>query len=181
MNGLRILLLLVPLHFAATSGPASAQATPPEPGTEVRAEGTRPSEPSTVDDREAILAVLRGVEAAFSELDLAGWLSHFHSDFLLMAPDGVAALGSEAEAAALVQPLMEGLRARGYARSEMDRATVRLLSPTIALAAVEWSRFGADGEEIGRLGATYAFFKGDAGWKIVMVTVHPPETPRKMG
>jgi len=128
------------------------------------------------DDRESILHVLQGVEAAFSELDLPRWLSHFHSFYVLMAPQGVIAPSSDTEAATLLRPLIEGLRARGYARSELNRGTVKLLSTTTALAAVEWIRRKADEEEIERLAATYAFFKGGNGWKIVMVTVHPVET-----
>ena len=56
----------------------------------------------------------------------------------------------------------------------MDRATVKLLSETTALAAVQWIRRKADEEELERVGATYALFKSEDGWKIVMVTVHSP-------
>lgn len=120
--------------------------------------------------------VLRGVEAAFSELDLTRWLSHFHTSFLLMSPEGAVTPHSEEEAATIVRPLIDGLRARGYTRSEMNRATVKLLSPTTALAAVEWSRLDTAGEELQRIGVTYAFLETDDGWKIVMVSAHPPET-----
>ena len=128
------------------------------------------------DDRDAIMSVLKGVEAAFSALDIDGWLDHFHSRFLLMSPQTAVVPASRAEAAMLVQPLIEGLRARGFARSEMQQATVKLLSPSTALAAVEWVRRNRDREEIDRIGTTYAFFRAGDSWKIVMVTVHPPET-----
>ncbi|MGH7563032.1 MAG: DUF6841 family protein [Gemmatimonadota bacterium] len=147
----------------------------------MNAEGAQTRGSPIPDDRESILGVLKGVEAAFSELDLLRWLSHFHSSYLLMSPEGVIAPSSETEAATLLRPLTEELRARGYARSELNRATVKLLSTTTALAAVEWSRRKADGEEIERLAAIYAFFKGGNGWKIVMVTVHPPETFLEIG
>ena len=71
---------------------------------------------------------------------------------------------------------MESLRARGYARSELHRATVKVLSAATALASVEWVRRKANNEELERLGGTYAFFKSKDGWKIVMVTVHPSTT-----
>jgi hypothetical protein len=140
------------------------------------ADGQRPSQNGVLRDHELILVVLRDIEAAFSDGDLRRWLSLFHSPFLIMAPEGVIALSSDEEALALIRPQMENLRARGYARSELNRPTVKLLSPTTALAAVEWVRRKGNEEELERLGATYAFFKGDDGWKIVMVTVHSPST-----
>ena len=127
-------------------------------------------------DPELILAVLRDVEAAFSDGDLRRWLSLFHSPYLIMAPEGVIAPSSDEEALRLIRPQMENLRARGYARSELNRPTVKILSPTTALAAVEWIRRNGTEEELERLGATYAFFKGDGSWKIVMLTVHSPST-----
>lgn len=53
---------------------------------------------------------------------------------------------------------------------------MKILSPTTALAAVEWIRRKGNDEELERLGATYAFFKSDGSWKIVMLTVHSPST-----
>lgn len=132
------------------------------------------SQNEPTSDNAAILDVLRGVEGAFSDMDLPRWLSHFHSSYLIMAPQGVIAPASESEALAILRPHIESLQARGYARSELDRATVKLLSETTALAAVQWIRRKADEEELERVGATYALFKSEDGWKIVMVTVHSP-------
>ncbi len=130
----------------------------------------------TCDDEHSILAVLQGVEAAFSDADLPRYLSFFHSSFLIVAPAGVFAPSSEDAALSLLRPQIRDLRARGYAKSELDRTTVKLLSATTALAAVQWIRYKINKEELERLGATYAFFKGEHGWKIVMVTVYPPAT-----
>ncbi|MGH8543983.1 MAG: DUF6841 family protein [Gammaproteobacteria bacterium] len=123
-----------------------------------------------------MLDVLRGVETAFSELDLPRWLSYFHTSYLIMAPEGVIAPSSEEEGIELLRPHVESLRNRGYARSELHRVSVKLLSETTALAAVEWIRRRSDDEELERVGATYALFEGDEGWKIIMVTVHSPAT-----
>lgn len=125
-------------------------------------------------DEQSILNVLRGVEGAFSDMDLPRWLSHFHSSYLIMAPQGVIAPASESEALALLRPHIDSLQAQGYARSELTRASVKLLSETTALASVLWIRRKADEEELERVGATYALFKNEQSWKIVMVTVHPP-------
>lgn len=153
-----------------------AQSAAPDPIAESHAEGQRRGENAARHDEDSILAVLRGVEAAFSDADLPRYLSFFHSSYLIMAPAGVIVPSSEDEALALLRSQIENLRARGYSRSELDRTTVKVLSATTALAAVEWIRHKADEEELERLGATYAFFKGEHGWKIVMVTVHSPAT-----
>lgn len=153
-----------------------AQSATPDPISESDAEGRRMGENAVRHDEGPVLAVLREVEAAFSDTDLPRYLSLFHSPYVIMAPAGVIAPSSEDEALALLRPQIENLRARGYARSELNRATVKLLSATTALATVEWIRFKANNEELERLGATYAFFKGEHGWKIVMVTVYPPTT-----
>lgn len=76
----------------------------------------------------------------------------------------------------MLRPHMEILRARGYARSELHQPTVKLLSATTALAAAEWIRRASKDEELERIGATYALFKSDDSWKVVMVTVHPPSS-----
>lgn len=94
----------------------------------------------------------------------------------MVTPEGVVAPSSEAEAAALLRPVVERLRARGYAESEMRRPSVHLLSPATALAGVEWVRRDRDGGEIERFGATYLLFRGEDGWKITALSVHPPET-----
>ncbi len=153
-----------------------AQSATAVPIAESDAEGRRISENAVRHEEESILAVLRGVEAAFSDTDLPRYLSFFHSPYVIMAPAGVVAPSSEDEALTILRPQIEDLRARGYARSELNRAKVKLLSATTALAAVEWIRRKVNKEELERLGATYAFFKGERGWKIVMVTVYPPTT-----
>jgi hypothetical protein len=151
-----------------------AQSATPDSTLENDAEGWRMGENAVGYEEAPILAVLQEVEAAFSEKDLPRYLSLFHSPYVIMSPAGVIAPSSDDEALTLLRPQMENLRARGYARSELNRATVKLLSATTALATVEWVRFKANNEALERLGATYAFFKGDRGWKIVMVTVYPP-------
>lgn len=153
-----------------------AQSATPDRISEGGVEGRRMGENAVRHDEDSVLAVLRGVEAAFSDADLPRYLSFFHSPFLIMAPAGVIAPSSEDEALTLLRPQLENLRARGYARSELNQATVKLLSATTALATVEWIRFKADNQELERLGATYAFFKNERGWKIAMVTVYPPTT-----
>lgn len=173
MTPFRIASLLVLVGLGCLVQPSFARSIDPDTRAEGHAEDQRTNQ-DVSRDQELILAVLRKVEVAFSDGDLERWLSLFHSPYLIMAPEGVIAPSSDEEALALIRPQTEDLRARGYTRSEMNRPTVKLLSPTTALAAVEWVRRKGNEEEFERLGATYAFFKGDDGWKIVMLTVHSP-------
>jgi hypothetical protein len=179
MVPLRIASLLVLGGFGFIGQLSFAQSARPDMASVDRPEGQHTSQ-DVPRDPELILAVLRDVEAAFSDGDLRRWLSLFHSPYLIMAPEGVVAPSSEEEALALIRPSMESLRARGYVRSELNRPTVKLLSPTTALASVEWVRRKGNEEEIERLGATYAFFKADGSWKIVMLTVHSASTLPKL-
>jgi hypothetical protein len=172
MNIIKIASALALAGFVCIAQLALAQSV--QPRVEIEFQDARANEHAASRDEQSILDVLRGVEGAFSDTDLPRWLSYFHSSYLIMAPQGVIAPASESEALALLRPHIDSLQARGYARSELNGATVKLLSKTTALAAVEWIRRKADEEELERVGATYALFKSDDGWKIVMVTVHPP-------
>lgn len=176
MNPTQIAPFLALFWFGCIVQVTFAQSATPDTISEGDAVGQRIGQNAVRHDEDAIRAVLRGVEVAFSDTDLPRYLSFFHSPYVIMAPEGVIALSSEDEALTVLRPQIKNLRARGYVRSEIDRATVKLLSASTALATVEWIRFKANDEELERLGATYAFFKGDNGWKIVMVTVYPPTT-----
>ncbi len=127
-------------------------------------------------DSNAIMAVLAGVERDFSRLDFDAWLSHFHANCLMMSPESVVTPCSASETAAVVQPLMERLRAQGFARSAMVECSVKLLSETTALAGTLWRRLNGEGDEIESLAATYAFLKDNGAWKITVLIVHPAET-----
>jgi ketosteroid isomerase-like protein len=46
----------------------------------------------------------------------------------------------------------------------------------IALLSVNRVRYRTDGQELERLGETYTFRKTADGWKIVVATMHDPDT-----
>lgn len=176
MNPVHVSPLIVVLALGGAVQLPFARPPDPETGVGSTAEGKSRSQAAVPDAEASIRAALRGVESAFSDGDLTRWLSHFHSTYVIMAPEGVIAPASENEALTVIRPQLEALRARGYARSDLNRVTVKLLSPATALASVEWIRRKADKAELERLGATYAFFKDENVWKIVFLTVHPSTT-----
>jgi hypothetical protein len=70
---------------------------------------------------------------------------------------------------------MEGLKARGYARSELMDFHVKQMSENAALVSVSRARYAIDGRELERLGETYMLRRTEAGWKIAVAMIHDPE------
>jgi hypothetical protein len=83
-------------------------------------------------------------------------------------------MATAAEVAALFTHVMAGLKARGYARSELTDLHVQQMSEHIAFLSVSRVRYKTDGQELERLGETYTFCKTADGWKIVAATMHDP-------
>ena len=81
---------------------------------------------------------------------------------------------ASASIADMFSPAMEGLRLRGYGRSEFEVQQVKILNATSALAIGIAVRYKTDGQELERVGITYVLRKSDSDWKIaVMVLVFP--------
>jgi ketosteroid isomerase-like protein len=53
---------------------------------------------------------------------------------------------------------------------------VKQMGEDIALLSVSRVRYRTDDQELERLGATYTFRKTADGWKIVVATMHDPDT-----
>ena len=66
---------------------------------------------------------------------------------------------------------MDGLRAKGYGRSELELAYVKSLSSSAALIGGVAVRYTADGQQLERVGVTYVLHKTETGWNFA--TGHP--------
>jgi len=115
------------------------------------------------------MQVLSDYYRAFSSLDLQKILPFIHEPTLLMAPQGVVAAPTRTEVAAVIAPTLEGLRARGYGRSELTRTRLTLLGSASALVIGVAERYKADGQPLERAGVTYLLQKTDSGWKITVL------------
>ncbi|HKA56773.1 MAG TPA: nuclear transport factor 2 family protein [Candidatus Binatia bacterium] len=124
------------------------------------------------DDKEAVIRVLNDYYIAFSKLDVQEILPFFHEPSFLVGPGGVAATSTHAALTAILTPTMQGLRARGYGRSELSMLRVKPLSATTTLASGIAVRYKADGQELERVGVTYLLHKADGGWKIAVLVAH---------
>jgi hypothetical protein len=70
---------------------------------------------------------------------------------------------------------MEGLRAKGFARSELNVRTVKSLSATTTLVTGVALRYKLDGQELELVGVTYVMYKSDTRWKIAVLIIHDPD------
>ncbi len=125
-------------------------------------------------DAEAITTTFTTYVDAFQTLNPDATLPYCHVPCLFISPQGVRVMATAAEAAALFTHVMAGLKARGYARSELTDLHVQQMSEHIAFLSVSRVRYKTDGQELERLGETYTFCKTADGWKIVAATMHDP-------
>ena len=91
---------------------------------------------------------------------------------MILSSDALRAVAGIDEARALFAGMMKGLAARSYGRSEWTRLGLKQLGASVAVLSAGVVRYRTDGAELERFGATYTMRKTDAGWKIVMLTVH---------
>ena len=128
---------------------------------------------SIMNEEQKIRDILKGIQAAFEKLDISAWFQYFHKPCLIVSPDVVA---SEAEVEALAKTEAERLRSKGYAKSVMEKFSIKFLTETTALVGTAWSRFDNQDNLIEDLSATYIFFKSNDTWYVSVLTIHPVST-----
>jgi hypothetical protein len=126
---------------------------------------------------EAVNQVIADYYRDFSTLNIQAILPYFNEPSLLVGPQGVIPIPDSAALAAVFGPVMEGLRAKGYGRSEFEPGYVKSLSSSAALIGGVAMRYKADGQELERAGITYVLHKTECGWKFATLILHDPNTP----
>jgi len=126
-------------------------------------------------NKETVLDVFNEYVRAFQTQQARAVISYMHIPCIFIAPQGVAVMSNSTEVESLLGKMMEGLKARGYARSELTGVEAIPLSENIVLVSVSRARYKKDGSELERLGETYTFRKIDTDWKIVTAMVHDPD------
>jgi hypothetical protein len=112
----------------------------------------------------------------FQTLDPHAAIPYFHVPCIFIPPQGVRVLATVADVEALLTQVMEGLKARSYARSELTDLYVKQMSESIALVSVSRVRYATDGRELERLGETYTLRRTDEDWKIAVAMIHDPDS-----
>jgi ketosteroid isomerase-like protein len=124
------------------------------------------------DEKAAAAQVLADYYRAFSSLDAQAVWPYFHEPSQLVSPAGVVPTPTRAALAALFQPSMEALRARGFAKSELINLHLKRLSAATVIAGGVAVRRKTDGEELERAGVVYLMQKTNAGWQIATIVIH---------
>ncbi len=124
------------------------------------------------EDKAAVTQALSDYYKAFSTLDAQAVGPYFHEPSQLVSPAGVMPTPTRTAVATAFQPVMEGLRARGFARSELIDLHLKRLSATTVLAGGVAVRRKTDGQELERAGVVYLLQKTHAGWQFATVVIH---------
>ena len=108
---------------------------------------------------------------AFSTLDMRAITSFYCEPSMTVAPKGVISAESHAVLENSLAPIVDGLRAKRYGRSEFVQPTVTSLGETASLVRGVAVRYTADGSEMERIPLAYLLRRTDAGWKIAVLVV----------
>ena len=126
---------------------------------------------------ESVNEIIADYYRDFSTLNVQAILPYFNEPSLLVGPRGVIPIPNHAALVAVFGPVMEGLRAQGYGRSEFELGYAKSLSSSAALIGGVAARYNADGQLLERVGVTYLLHKTESGWKFATVILHDPHTP----
>jgi ketosteroid isomerase-like protein len=129
-----------------------------------------------MSDETAVRQMLGEYYRAFSTLSVQAVLPYLNQPALLVGPAGAIALPTPSAIEPIFGPVMEGLRTRGFGRSELGSEEIRILSAQAALVTGNAIRYRTDGTELERAGITYLLRKSDDGWKIAAMVLHGTPT-----
>jgi NTF2-like protein (DUF6841) len=108
---------------------------------------------------------------ARGERDMAALLSHYGVPMIFTSDDGVTTLMTDDEAAAMMQSMVDGLRANGYHHTDVLQSQVSVLNSVSALYRGTLSRRKADGTEFDCPTVTFLVTDDVAGLRIVVLAV----------
>jgi ketosteroid isomerase-like protein len=130
---------------------------------------------ATARVEEAITQTFTNYIQTFQTLDPHATIRYFHVPCMFISPQGLRVLAAPADVQALLAQVMEDLKARGYARSELLDLHVNQMSGNTALVTVSRARYATDGRELERLGETYTLRRIESAWKIAVAMIHDPD------
>src|SRR5258708_619282 len=126
-------------------------------------------------DNAAVIQLLTEYYSAFSTLDAQAVVPYFHEPSQLISPAGVVPTPTRAAVAAAFQPVMDGLRSRHFAKSELINLHLKRLGVNTVIAAGVAVRRTTDGQELERAGVVYLLQRTRAGWEFATVVIHDAE------
>ena len=105
----------------------------------------------------------------FSTLDLRAIAAYFGEPSMTISPQGVFSAANHAALAGSLAPLIDGLRAKEYGRSEFVQPLVTPLGESLALVRGVAVRYATTGAEMERVPLAYLMRSSEAGWKIAVL------------
>ena len=108
---------------------------------------------------------------ARGDRDMSELLRHYGVPLIFTSDAGVTTLMTDDEAAAMMQSLIDGLRANGYHHTDVLHPEVSVLNSVSALYRGTLSRRNADGEEFDCPTVTFLVTDDVAGLRIVLIAV----------
>lgn len=126
------------------------------------------------EQENVIVQTFTSYVEAFQTLDPRAPLPYCHVPCIFIAPQGVLVMATVDEIEKFFTRVMDGLKARNYARSELSTLQVKQMSGDAALVSVSRVRYKTDGQELERVGETYTLRHTGQGWKIVVAMIHDP-------
>ena len=124
----------------------------------------------------AVAAVFDQVAARFGSADLPELRALYHLPCMAIMASASQVLADDTAFDTLFTSLLTHLRAQGFHHSSYRDLTVKTLAPTLALAAMHWTRYRGDGTVLETLGATYTLIQTAGVWRIATLVGHSPET-----
>jgi hypothetical protein len=106
------------------------------------------------------------------EQDMARLLDHYGVPLIVTSDDGVTTLMTDDEASAVLQGMVDGLRALGYHHTEVLNSQVTLLNSTSAVYRGTMSRRDRSDAEIGCPTIGYLVTEDAAGLRIAVLATH---------
>ena len=131
------------------------------------------------DEEAAAAQVLADYYRAFSSLDAQAVRPYFHQPSQLVSPAGVVATPTRAALAAAFQPMMDALRTRGFAKSELIDLHLKRLSAATVIAGGVAVRTKTDGQELERAGVVYLLQNTNGEWQIATSVIHEAKEARR--
>jgi hypothetical protein len=124
----------------------------------------------------AIAAVFDQVAARFGRVELHDLRELYHLPCMAILASASHVLADNTAFDTMFTTLLERLRGQGFDHSSYRDLAVKTLAPTIALAAMHWTRYRSDGTVLETLGATYTLLQTAGVWRIAVLVGHGPET-----
>ncbi len=109
---------------------------------------------------------------ARGDREIASLLAFYGVPFIVTSDEGVVALTSEDQVAAVMQGQLDGLRANGYHHSDVLHSEVTVLNSASGLYRGTFARRDHDGGVIANVTVTYVATDGPDGLRISLLAAH---------